>query len=689
MMAGSYQFLLICFSLFVATLASYTVLEIAERIVSQEGVRHRRWWLLGGALVLGVGIWATDFTGMLAFRSAINIGYDVFIITLSLLLSVASAGYLLYRATQRRLPGPRLLLDGIVLGVVWSLLHCLRVAAMQVSPAVHYTPWLSGLALLMGVLTAMASIWIIYTLNIRKHDSLWRRVGLAAVLGAGIFGMHWLGMVAVRLDPHSVAAASGGIDRANLMSALMLGTLFILIAALIFSGAQKTQLLKKIVGRTNAKLLHFATHDVLTGLPNRALLAERIQHAIHVSKRSGLPFAVLFMDLDGFKAINDSLGHAIGDGLLIAVAQRIRGCIRGEDMVARIGGDEFVVVMGNLATAEVVENLAENILKELRQDFRVDEATLRVTSSIGIAVYANSAETVDTLMKNADAAMYEAKQSGRNTYRFFEPAMHASAMRHLNIRHALQLAIENDQLSLHFQPKYEGSLLSLTGVEALLRWDHPELGSMSPSEFIPIAERSGQIIAIGNWVLREVCAQIVRWDAEGMPPVKVALNLSPLQMRSDFVEHVTALVSEAGIAPQRLMFEITETAAMKQVEKSARIIGDLQALGFDIAIDDFGAGYSSLAYLQQFHCRQLKIDRFFTSRLDQGGDAGRAIVAAIIALAHALDMEVVAEGVETEGQLAVLQKLNCDQVQGFLLARPTAASEVCALFGSIRQATSA
>jgi diguanylate cyclase len=678
-MAGSYNVLFIFFSLFVATLASYTVLEISERIVAQESARHRRLWLTGGALVFGVGIWATDFTGMLAFQMPITIGDNIVFIVLSLLLSVAGALLLLQRATQRSLRWPNMLADGSVLGIALMLVHCLRVAAMPISPEVHYVPWISGLAVLMAIVTATMGIWIIYTLNQRKSDNLWKRIGLAVMLGSGIFVMHYLGMAAVIFSPDSVAFSGTAMGEDNQMSAVVLGALFILIAALIFSGAQKTSLLKKIVGRTNAKLLHFATHDVLTGLPNRALLADRIQHAIHVSKRSGLSFAVLFMDLDGFKSINDSLGHAVGDGLLIAVAQRIRVCIRSEDMVSRIGGDEFVVIMGNLGSPEVVENLAENILNVLRQDFRVEEATLRVTSSIGIAVYPNSGETVDALMKNADAAMYEAKQSGRNTYRFFEPAMHASAMRHLSIRHALQTAIEHEQLSLHFQPKFEGRQKMLTGIEALLRWDHPELGSMSPTEFIPIAERSGQIIAIGNWVLHEVCAQIVRWDAAGMPPVKVALNLSPLQMRPDFSEHVIAVVSRAGIAPQRLMFEITETAAMKQVEKSALVIAELQAFGFDIAIDDFGAGYSSLAYLQQFHCRQLKIDRFFISRLDQGGDAGRAIVSAIIALAHALNMEVVAEGVETEAQLALLQKLNCDQVQGFLLARPIAAADVQAM----------
>jgi diguanylate cyclase (GGDEF)-like protein len=683
-MAGSYNLLLICFSLFVATLASYTVLEIAERISSQETTRYRRMWLAGGALVFGVGIWSTHFTGMLAFQLPINVAYNAWFTVVSLLLCIGLSFYLLYRSTQRRLRWPRMLADGVALGGGMAVVHWIGLHSMQIMPAVRYTPWLEILSVLATMAVAVLNIWIIYTLNARKSDHFWRRVTFAGMLGLGIFFMHCLNMAAANFSPDSVSSTYASIDSDNLMSAVVLGTLFVLIAALIFSGAQKTKLLRKIVGRTNDKLLHFATHDVLTGLPNRALLAERIQHAIHVSKRSGLSFAVLFMDLDGFKAINDSLGHSVGDGLLIAVGQRIRACIRSEDMVSRIGGDEFVVVMGNLASPEVVENLAENILSVLRQDFRVDEATLRVTSSIGIAVYPNSGDTVDALMKNADAAMYEAKQNGRNTYRFFEPAMHASAMRHLTVRHALQMAVEHNQLSLHFQPKFEGRQRTLTGVEALLRWDHPELGSMSPTEFIPIAERSGQIIPIGDWVLREVCAQIVRWDAAGMPPVKVALNLSPLQMRPDLIDSVTAIVTQAGIAPQRLMFEITETAAMKNVEKSARIITDLQELGYDIAIDDFGAGYSSLAYLQQFHCRQIKIDKFFTSRLDQGGDSGLAIVSAIIALAHALNMEVVAEGVETEAQLAALQKLNCDQVQGFLLARPAAAGDVQHFLGQGR-----
>jgi len=680
-MAGSYKLLLICFSIFVATLASYTVLEIAERLSSQENVPYRRCWLGVGALVCGVGIWSSQFTGLLAFPLPISLRFNVSLSAASLLLATVLALYLLGGSIRRNLRSRSTLIEASVLGFGLGLVQYLGVAGLHVVPAPQYSAALVLLSLLMAILTASLYIWIIAGLNAYRIDSLSKRIVLAALLGLSIFVLRYLCMAAVTFAPESVVGATDGMSGDSLLSPVILATLLILMTALIFSSAQKTKLLRKIVGRTNDKLLHFATHDVLTGLPNRVLLTERIQHVIHMSKRSDLSFAVLFMDLDGFKTINDSLGHAVGDELLIAVGQRIAGCIRSEDMVSRVGGDEFVVVMSNPTAPEVIENLSENILSALRQDFRIDGTTLRVTSSIGIAVYPNSGQTVDALLKNADAAMYEAKQNGRNTYRFFEPNMHASAMRHLSIRLALQQAIDQRQLSLHFQPKFDGQGHSLTGFEALLRWDHPELGSMSPAEFIPIAERSGQIIPIGDWVLREVCAQLLRWDVQGMPAVKVAVNLSPLQMQAGMVERVIEIIGQAGIAPQRLMFEITETAAMKNVEKSARIIAELQQLGFDIAIDDFGAGYSSLAYLQQFRCRQIKIDCFFTARLDQGGDAGRAIVSAIIALAHALNMEVVAEGVETEAQLEILQKLHCDQVQGFLLARPASAVQMQVLFG--------
>lgn len=680
-MSASFHFLLLAFALLVASLSAYAALEVSERIVLQES-QHRRLWLAIGAVVFGLGVWGAMLLTVASLDAPVPIAFDARMVVLTLLLCLSSAFYLMHLTGMRRPQPARLVIGGLAIGAAFNAAFHIALKSMTlVPPLVYHTPLLI-VALVVSEVVAVFIVTLFSASNGRKpmtgslNSQQARRVLAALLVGAGLVSSAAAGLRALLIDPQAQSLAGEGITREHLVNGLVFLAFLAMAMALVVSGVQRNQVLKKIVGRTNDKLLHFATHDVLTGLPNRALLADRIQHAVEVARRNGKPFAVLFMDLDGFKAINDSLGHAVGDGLLVAVAQRIRACIRGEDMVARIGGDEFVVVMSNLSTPEVVEQLSENILAELRLDFQIEDATLRVTSSIGIAVYPNSGESVDALMKNADAAMYEAKQSGRNTYRFFEPAMHASAMRHLQVRQALQQAIDQQQFRLHFQPKYRGAGKELTGLEALLRWHHPELGEMAPSEFIPIAERSGQILCIGDWVLHAVCRQIVCWDAAGVKPVKVALNLSPLQMRSDLVERIIKVVSASGIAPQRLMFEITETAAMKDVERTTRVVRELQSLGFDIAIDDFGTGYSSLAYLAQFHCRQVKIDRFFTSRLDLDDHSGRAIVAAIIALAHALQMEVVAEGVETEGQLRELQLLHCDQVQGFLLGRPDDAVSV-------------
>ncbi|MBP1315160.1 EAL domain-containing protein [Herbaspirillum sp. 1130] len=680
-MSASFHFLLLAFALLVASLSAYAALEVSERIVLQES-QHRRLWLAIGAVVFGLGVWGAMLLTVASLDAPMAIAFDARMVVLTLLLCLSSAFYLMHLTGMRRPQPARLVIGGLAIGAAFNAAFHIALKSMTlVPPLVYHTPLLI-VALVVSEVVAVFIVTLFSASNGRKpmtgslNSQQARRVLAALLVGAGLVSSAAAGLRALLIDPQAQSLAGEGITREHLVNGLVFLAFLAMAMARVVSGVQRNQVLKKIVGRTNDKLLHFATHDVLTGLPNRALLADRIQHAVEVARRNGKPFAVLFMDLDGFKAINDSLGHAVGDGLLVAVAQRIRACIRGEDMVARIGGDEFVVVMSNLSTPEVVEQLSENILAELRLDFQIEDATLRVTSSIGIAVYPNSGESVDALMKNADAAMYEAKQSGRNTYRFFEPAMHASAMRHLQVRQALQQAIDQQQFRLHFQPKYRGAGKELTGLEALLRWHHPELGEMAPSEFIPIAERSGQILCIGDWVLHAVCRQIVCWDAAGVKPVKVALNLSPLQMRSDLVERIIKVVSASGIAPQRLMFEITETAAMKDVERTTRVVRELQSLGFDIAIDDFGTGYSSLAYLAQFHCRQVKIDRFFTSRLDLDDHSGRAIVAAIIALAHALQMEVVAEGVETEGQLRELQLLHCDQVQGFLLGRPDDAVSV-------------
>jgi EAL domain-containing protein (putative c-di-GMP-specific phosphodiesterase class I) len=332
------------------------------------------------------------------------------------------------------------------------------------------------------------------------------------------------------------------------------------------------------------------------------------------------------------------------------------------------------VLLEDLESPADAEGMAERVLERMREGLTAANQTLQVTPSIGIALYPQDGDCVEALLKHADVAMYEAKRGGRSTWRFFEASMNEAAIRTLQIQRALHDALNAGYFYLLFQPKFRGAGGGLAGAEALLRLDHPELGLLTPMEFIPIAERTGQIVPIGYWVVRETARHLAAWRAKGQPGVRIAINLSPRQLdQPDLVANVLAIVREHGIAPEQIMFEITETVAMQDAPRTIEMIRAFQDNGFEIAIDDFGTGYSSLAYLQRFRAKQLKIDRFFTNGLDEHGQEGRAIVSAIIALAHSLDMDVVAEGVETGSQLDRLQDLRCDEMQGFLLAKPLSA----------------
>jgi len=389
------------------------------------------------------------------------------------------------------------------------------------------------------------------------------------------------------------------------------------------------------------------------------------------SQKGGPPFCIIFIDLDGFKTINDSLGHSVGDELLKVFSQALKRRLRSQDIVARLGGDEFVILLDGVGTRSEIEPIVNAILKRMETDFVIDNMPLRVTASLGVAMYPEDGNSVSTLLKNADIAMYDAKQHGKNAYRFFTSSLSDAAGRLLLIYRGLGEALEFKQFSLVFQPKFSGPEHKMVGAEALIRWAHPVLGQISPMDFIPIAEQTGQIVQISEWVIGEVCRQIQVWDSAGLPRVKIAINLSPEQLRVEgYVERVASIIESAGIDPQWIMFEITETIAMREPEMAGDMIRAFQQRGFDIAIDDFGTGYSSMAYLQKFRVTELKIDRFFTSALDDNSEEGHAIVSAMIALAHSLHMVVVAEGVETAGQLKKLNDLNCDQMQGYFLARP-------------------
>jgi diguanylate cyclase (GGDEF)-like protein len=561
-------------------------------------------------------------------------------------------------------------------------MHYVGMAAMQMMPAIQYDTATFLLSVLIAYLASVAALRIVHALRSEDGQRLAaKRVTASLVMAVAITGMHYTGMAAAEFAPGSICGAAGALNARGLAVFVSLFTLVVLGVTVLLSCLESRfdatrRSLTGSLQKLNLALTRLASTDTLTDLPNRATLIRSLELAIGRARHDGNEFAVLFMDLDGFKTINDSLGHTIGDGILRAFARRLRARVRREDTVARLGGDEFVVLVEGLNSRDGAGRVAQAVVQDMRDDLTFNGHALRVTTSIGIAMYPRDADTVEHLLKNADIAMYSAKQAGRNGFRFYETELGESFKRVLTVQQGLNDALGENQFFLHFQPKFADGGKRLTGAEALIRWNHPQLGLIPPAEFIPVAERSGQIIDIGFWVTRSVCRQLKQWDEQGHAPMKIAINLSTHQLHyPNMVQSMLEIVTEEGIEPGRIMFEITETVAMQDAERCSRIIHAFHAQGFNIAIDDFGTGYSSLAYLQQFRVQQLKIDRFFTAGLDTHGEEGRAIVSAIVALAHSMNMEVVAEGVETATQLSTLGTLACDQVQGFLLEKPMPAEQ--------------
>ncbi|MGD9798800.1 MAG: putative bifunctional diguanylate cyclase/phosphodiesterase, partial [Acidimicrobiia bacterium] len=435
----------------------------------------------------------------------------------------------------------------------------------------------------------------------------------------------------------------------------------------VLSLAVVAHLIRLVQGR--AVLEHRAHHDELTGLPNRALFGDRTTAALAHARRAQTRSAVLFLDLDRFKTINDSLGHTTGNALLQAVARRLRTATRTQDTVARLGGDEFVVFLPHVVDAPEATDVARRILESFTEPFRVGHLQLFASPSIGIAVFPRDGEDAETLLKNADTAMYRAKQQGRRTYCEYSPEMNHDSPARLELESQLHTAIERGELRLHYQPKIHVASGRMTGMEALLRWDHPERGLLEPADFIALAEESGLIVPMGAWALEEACRQNRCWLDAGFPPMVVAVNLSARQFRDKGVESLTARVLRStGLPPGLLELEVTESLAVQDAEAARATLLDLRAMGVACSIDDFGTGYSGLQHLTRFPVDKIKIDKSFVATIDADREA--PIVVAVVAMAHGLGLGVVAEGVETAEQVERLRELGCDEMQGYLFSPP-------------------
>jgi len=418
------------------------------------------------------------------------------------------------------------------------------------------------------------------------------------------------------------------------------------------------------------QMTHSAQHDFLTGLPNRMLLNDRVGQAIALAARHNSRVAVLFLDLDGFKHINDSLGHPIGDKLLQSVAKRLVDGVRDSDTVSRQGGDEFVVLLSDLAQPEDAIVSVNRILMMLAAPHFIGQHDLCVTASIGVSIYPDDGLNAETLIKNADTAMYQAKENGRQSYQFFKPAMNVRAVERQSIEESLRRALERQEFALHYQPKVDLKTGVITGAEALIRWTHPTRGLVPPIQFIPVAEECGLILPIGKWVLREACEQARTWLDAGLPLATMAVNISAMEFRDDnFLNGVFAILEETRLDPGFLELELTESVLMKRVESAASVLQALRARGVQLAVDDFGTGYSSLSYLRKFPVDALKIDQSFVRQITTNpGETG--IVTAVISMGRSLKLRVVAEGVETHQELAFLRAHQCDEAQGYLFSRP-------------------
>jgi len=683
-------------SILIATFASYVALDLAKRVRIKDHGVALSWWI-GGSIAMGTGIWSMHFVGMLAYSLPIPLGYTTLLTFASWVAGVAVSAVALWVASGPAATLPRIAGGALAMGTGICTMHYIGMAALDMAPGIAWDKALVAASAVIAVLASAAALLIFFWLRqvSAQYGFVYQCIA-AVVMGLAISGMHYTGMAAANVPTGAVCLSAGGLGGGNLSTLVILASVAMLSMTLFTSVldarmqdqasrlASSLQAANVKLQSVNAELRSRAFLDPMTGLPNRLLFEDRLRHALARCERAEeratgtgpARLAVLFVDLDGFKPVNDSFGHAAGDIVLEEAARRLRTAARDIDTVARIGGDEFVLLMEGVSGVADCVTLAMRLIELLRQPFDIADRQLQISASVGIVVHPDHGHK-DKLIAHADAAMYAAKRAGGGGYAVFESHMDAGALEQLSLQSDLRRAVELGQLELHYQPKVDGLRGQISGVEALLRWNHPQRGVVSPTVFIPLAERFGLINALGNWVIDEVCRQIQAWAEDGVR-MRVAINLSVHQLRGDdLVNRIQRALDRYLVEPSQLLCEITETVAMEDVKLTQRAFEGLQRIGVYLSIDDFGTGYSSLSYLRQLPARQLKIDRSFVNDLESSSDA-RAVVDAVIRLAHALGLRVVAEGVETAAQRDILLQLACDELQGFFYARPMSAGTLFA-----------
>ena len=671
-MYGYYDPSIVALSVAVAIIASYTALDMAGRVSASDSTPRKSWiWLVAGAVSMGTGIWSMHFIGMLSFHLPIQVAFDLPITLLSMIIAIAASAIALFFLRQAQLGIRNLIISTILMGTGIVAMHYTGMFAMEMSPPIRYNPLLFVASVLIALVASFAALWISFQLR-WKHSrtEILAKLGSAAVMGLAISGMHYTGMAAARFAPGSVclAVTSGGINSTTL--AIGVGSVSLLIMSF-------TLIVSALDANFSKRIALLARTDGLTGLANRATFIERLHHAFAAARRGASRFAVLYIDLDHFKDVNDTLGHSAGDLLLISVAGHLKRNCRESDLVARLGGDEFAILQTEVSDVSGATALASKIHGVLGTPYQLGDSKLFLSACIGISLFTDETAGPDEMLAKADLALYRAKGDGRDQYRFHSDDLDQEMRERVTLTGDLIQALEKNELELYYQPQVELFTGRITGMEALIRWNHPKRGLLMPADFIPIIEKSDAIVALGQWVLDHACEQMSSWRNAGIAPVILAVNLSLGQLRTgdELIQFVTATLRKWGLTPKDLELDVTETMLAYATWAYIDVLERLQQLGVMIAIDDFGTQYSSLDYLKHYRVSRLKIPRAMITAAAQQDQRNAAMVRAIIGLARELDIEVMAQGVENEAQRDLLTAApSTTKVQGFYYSAPVPAS---------------
>ncbi len=661
--------LLLLLGLAVSTLASYVALDLARRVRVLR-TRTGALWLLGAAAALSLGIWACQIIGIAAEPLSFPLGYNGIdsLIAWAVAVAVGMAGL---GAVSGRVATPvRVGLGAFALGAGAVGAHVVALTSLGLQPGISWHALPLGAAVAGACGGCMMALGAFFRGGDRTRPATvpWQATA-ALVLGATLVASQQLVIGAAGLSEQTASLNADRIASTTLAMFASVGSIALLLVGLILSTLEAR--LRRSLRRAETELQRRSFRDGLTRLPNRLMFEGTLAQAVQQADASGERMAMLFIDLDGFKPVNESLGHHMGDLMLREIAARLKRFARPEDRVAHLGGDEFLMLVRGNPSAEDAVIFAERLQASIGEACNMNGREAAVSSSVGIAMYPENGVMAE-LIAHAEAAMRAAKSGGGASHCFFEARMMSGARDQFDLLRDLRRALAEGQLHLLYQPKVHAPSGEITGAEALMRWQHPQRGLVGPAVFIPIAERFGLIGAIGNWLIDEACRQAGQWRDEGLR-MRVAINLSAYQLRhADLADRIDAALKRHRINPQLLTCEITESVAMEDASNAIRMVEKLGAMGVNISIDDFGTGYSSLAYLRKLRAGELKIDRSFVMDLETSADA-RAVVDAVVKLAQALGLKVVAEGVETEAQHEILRSFGCHELQGFLFARPMSA----------------